>query len=186
MRTEVGIHRLVRNSPFGTNGRHTSFASVSVSPIVKDRTVVILPHDLKIESFRSSGPGGQSVNKTDSAIRITHLPSKITVQCQNERSQTRNREIALQLLSGKLAALQQAEEDSKKVIIRQSLGKNSFGDQIRSYVLNPYTLVKDVRTGLSSSNTEDILAGNIETFVDEALVGSIQSKMEMTLEELSE
>ncbi len=171
LRTEKGVHRLVRLSPFDANNRrHTSFASVEVSPYVDEPSKVeINDKDLKIDTYRSSGAGGQHVNKTDSAIRITHLPTGIVVQCQNERSQLQNKEMALKMLASKLTEKMLAEKEAEK---QKKLGENKkieWGSQIRSYVLHPYNLVKDHRTNLETANTKAVLDGDIQPFINEFL-----------------
>lgn len=166
LRSEVGTHRLVRISPFDANHRrHTSFAAVSVSPEVEEEEVVIEPKDLKIETKRASGAGGQYVNMTDSAVRVVHIPSGVVVNCQNERSQHQNREIAMRVLRSRLAALQ--DEERRRELEQLTGGKTdiTWGTQIRSYVLQPYQMVKDLRTGLETGKVQDILDGNLEPFV---------------------
>ena len=167
MKCEKGIHRLVRLSPFDANHkRHTSFATVSVVPLFeKDIDIEILDSDLKIDVYRSSGNGGQGVNTTDSAVRITHLPSKIVVTCQNERSQIQNKEEALRILKGKLLMLEKEKKDKELSIIKGEEVSNSFGYQIRSYVMHPYSLVKDHRSGFETSNVSKVLDGDIEEFI---------------------
>ena len=167
LKNEKGIHRLVRISPFDSNARrHTSFASISVTPVIDDKvTVDINPNDLKIDVFHSSGAGGQSVNTTDSAVRITHLPSGIVVTCQNERSQVQNKDKAMQILKSKLYEI---EEENKKNELKQLKGENqdiNFGSQIRSYVMHPYSLVKDHRTNTEETNVSKVLDGDIDKFI---------------------
>jgi peptide chain release factor 2 len=164
---EKGVHRLVRISPFDSqNRRQTAFAGVEVAPVVEDvGEVVIDPDDLQVDTYRASGAGGQHVNKTDSAVRITHRPSGIVVQCQNERSQGANKETAMKMLRAKLLAEQErrrAEEIAKEKGEAQDVG---WGSQIRSYVLNPYTMVKDVRTGHEVGNAQSVLDGDLDEFV---------------------
>lgn len=168
LKNEKGIHRLVRISPFDSNARrHTSFASISVTPVIDDKvTVDINPNDLKIDVFHSSGAGGQSVNTTDSAVRITHLPSGIVVTCQNERSQVQNKDKAMQILKSKLYEI---EEENKKNELKQLKGENkdiNFGSQIRSYVMHPYSLVKDHRTNIEETNVSKVLDGDIDKFIN--------------------
>jgi len=164
---ERGVHRLVRLSPFdAANRRQTSFAAVDVAPLVSDAVdVEILDRDLKVDTYRASGAGGQHVNKTDSAVRITHLPTKIVVQCQNERSQTQNRATAMALLRARLV---QAELERREAEAAKSRGESQsigFGSQIRSYVVHPYTMVKDLRTGYETGNAQGVLDGDIDGFI---------------------
>ena len=171
LRTERGVHRLVRISPFDAQARrHTSFASVDVIPEVEgDVGVVIDDKDLRIDTYRSSGAGGQHVNVTDSAVRITHLPTGIVVTCQNERSQHRNRDVAMQILRAKLVDRARKEADER---MAQEVGekkKIEWGSQIRSYVLAPYRLVKDHRTGLEVGDTDRVLGGDLDGFIRAAL-----------------
>ncbi len=170
LRSEHGVHRLVRISPFDQNHRrHTSFALVEVMPELDsgdEDAVVINPQDLRIDTYRSTGAGGQHVNKTDSAIRITHLPTGIVVTCQNERSQMKNREMAMKVLKARLFQRQQQEAAAQMDQIRGQLMPAEFGSQIRNYVLQPYTLVKDVRTGLEVGNAQAVLDGDIDLFVE--------------------
>ena len=168
LKNEKGIHRLVRISPFDSNARrHTSFASISVTPVIDDKvTVDINPNDLKIDVFHSSGAGGQSVNTTDSAVRITHLPSGIVVTCQNERSQVQNKDKAMQILKSKLYEI---EEENKKKELRELKGENqdiNFGSQIRSYVMHPYSLIKDHRTNVEETSVSKVLDGDIDKFIN--------------------
>jgi peptide chain release factor 2 len=170
LRSEHGVHRLVRISPFDQNHRrHTSFALVEVMPELEstdEAAVVINPGDLRIDTYRSTGAGGQHVNKTDSAIRITHLPTGIVVTCQNERSQMKNREMAMKVLKARLFQRQQQEAAAQLDQIRGQLLPAEFGSQIRNYVLQPYTLVKDVRTGLEVGNAQAVLDGEIDPFIE--------------------
>jgi peptide chain release factor 2 len=168
LKSENGIHRMVRISPFdATRRRHTSFASVSVIPEVDtDIKIEIDDKDLRIDTFRASGPGGQHVNKTSSAIRITHLPTGIVVQCQNEKSQHRNREMAMKVLNAKLYDLEKGKQDQKKQEMHNSQKDIAWGSQIRSYVFNPYTMVKDHRTNLEVGNVAGVMDGNIDMFID--------------------
>ena len=164
---ERGVHRLVRISPFDARGRrHTSFASVAVAPVIDDRVEVeIDDKDLKVDTYRASGAGGQHVNKTDSAVRITHLPTGIVVQCQNERSQHQNREVALRVLRARLFEL---EREKKELEIAAQSGEKAevgFGSQIRSYVLHPYKLVKDLRTGEQTADVDRVLDGDLDAFI---------------------
>jgi peptide chain release factor 2 len=170
MRSEHGVHRLVRISPFDQNHRrHTSFALVEVMPELEDAdasAVVINPQDIRVDTYRSTGAGGQHVNKTDSAVRITHLPTGIVVTCQNERSQMKNREMAMKVLKARLFQRQQQEAAEHLDQIRGQVMPAEFGSQIRNYVLQPYTLVKDVRTGLEVGNTQAVLDGEIDPFIE--------------------
>jgi peptide chain release factor 2 len=170
LRSEHGVHRLVRISPFDQNHRrHTSFALVEVMPELEssdEAAVVINPQDLRIDTYRSTGAGGQHVNKTDSAIRITHLPTGIVVTCQNERSQMKNREMAMKVLKARLFQRQQQEAAAQMDQIRGQILPAEFGSQIRNYVLQPYTLVKDVRTGLEVGNAQSVLDGEIDPFIE--------------------
>lgn len=167
LKAEKGVHRLVRISPFDANARrHTSFASLEVMPEIKDDvTVVINSDDIRVDTFRSSGAGGQHINKTDSAIRITHFPTGIVVTCQNERSQTQNREMAMTMLKSKLVELKEREAAEKAASIKGDLKKIEWGSQIRSYVFQPYTLVKDHRTGFENSDIQSVMNGEIEGFI---------------------
>lgn len=167
LKSERGIHRLVRISPFNANGkRQTSFASCDVMPdIEEDLGIDIRDDDLRIDTYRSSGAGGQHVNKTSSAIRITHLPTGIVVQCQNERSQLQNKDKAMKMLKAKLYLLKQQENAEKVSDIRGEVKDIGWGNQIRSYVMQPYTMVKDHRTNEESSNVSGILDGNIDSYI---------------------
>lgn len=171
LKAEKGVHRLVRISPFDSNARrHTSFASLEVMPELEELPeIVIKPEDLRIDTYRASGAGGQHVNKTDSAVRITHLPSGIVVACQNERSQIQNKETAMRMLYGKLAELREREEMEKLSSIRGEVKKIEWGSQIRSYVFQPYTLVKDHRTNFEKTNIDAVMNGDIQDFVVEYL-----------------
>lgn len=167
LKSERGVHRLVRISPFNSNGkRQTSFVSCDVMPdIEEDLDVEINPEDLRIDTYRSSGAGGQHINKTSSAVRITHIPTGIVVQCQNERSQFQNKERAMQMLKAKLYMLKQQENAEKISDIRGDVKEIAWGSQIRSYVLQPYTLIKDHRTGYESGNVGSVLDGGIDGFI---------------------
>ncbi len=167
LKGERGVHRLVRISPFDSGARrHTSFCSCDVSPEITDTTAVeIKDEDLKIDVYHSSGAGGQSVNTTDSAVRMTHLPTGIVVTCQNERSQIKNREVALKILKSKLLEREILERDEKLKALKGSQMGINFGSQIRSYVFCPYTLVKDHRTGFENNNVNDVMDGNVLPFM---------------------
>ena len=171
LKAEKGVHRLVRISPFDANKRrHTSFASLEVMPELQtDTEIVIEDKDLKVDTYRSSGAGGQHVNKTESAIRITHLPTGIVVACQNERSQIQNREQAMNMLRGKLAELKEREQMEEAASIKGEIKKIEWGSQIRSYVFCPYTLVKDHRTGFENPNVEEVMDGDIHPFIEDYL-----------------
>ena len=171
LKRESGIHRLVRISPFDSNKRrHTSFASVWVFPEVDDKIEIeINDADLRIDTYRASGAGGQHVNKTDSAVRITHIPTDIVVQCQSDRSQHKNKSNAMAMLKSRLYELElqkRKEEENKIHIEKKEIG---WGNQIRSYVLHPYKLIKDLRTNYETSNVKDILDGNIDKFLEKSL-----------------
>lgn len=178
LKSESGVHRLVRISPFdASRRRHTSFASVSVFPEVSDDIQLeIKESDLKIETFRSSGPGGQHVNKTETAVRITHLPTGIVVQCQNERSQYQNRMMALKILKAKLYELERQKRIQKWKEIHKNQKEIAWGNQIRSYVLQPYKLVKDHRTGLERGDTERVLDGDIDDFIEAYLYEQLKAQ----------
>lgn len=171
LKAEKGVHRLVRISPFDANARrHTSFASLEVMPEIDEvPDIVIRPEDLKIDTYRSSGAGGQHVNKTESAIRITHIPTGIIVACQTERSQIQNRETAMKMLYSKLVEKQELEEQEKLASIRGDVKKIEWGSQIRSYVFCPYTMVKDHRTNYETSDIQAVMNGDIQDFINEYL-----------------
>jgi peptide chain release factor 2 len=169
LKGESGVHRLVRISPFDAQSRrHTAFASVFVYPLVEDQDfdVEIEDKDLRVDTYRASGAGGQHVNKTDSAIRITHLPTNIVVQCQNERSQHRNREAAMKMLRTRLYHLRLEEEKARQQVLEDAKMKIDFGSQIRSYVLHPYTKVKDHRTEVEKGDARRVLDGDLKDFID--------------------
>lgn len=171
LKAEKGIHRLVRISPFDANSRrHTSFASVEVMPELEEAgKIEIKPDELKIDTFRSSGAGGQHINKTESAIRITHIPTGIVVSCQTQRSQIQNKEVAMKMLISKLAEKQEREEMEHLAQIKGEIKKIEWGSQIRSYVFCPYTLVKDHRTGCETSDIQAVMNGDIQEFLNSYL-----------------
>ena len=171
LKKEDGVHRLVRISPFDSGGRrHTSFASVEVLPeITDDIEIEINPDDLRVDTYRASGAGGQHVNKTSSAVRITHIPTNTVVACQSERSQIQNRETAMKMLKSKLLDLKEREHKEKIEDLKGEQRDIAWGSQIRSYVFCPYTLVKDHRTGYEVGNVQDVMDGNIDGFIEEYL-----------------
>ncbi len=175
LKAEKGVHRLVRISPFDANARrHTSFCSLDVMPeITQEVEIEIKPDELKVDTFRSSGAGGQHVNKTESAIRITHIPTGIVVACQNERSQIQNREMAMNMLKSKLIALKEEEMQNNISEIKGEIKKIEWGSQIRSYVFCPYTLVKDHRTNFENSNVDAVMDGSIKPFILDYLKKSL-------------
>lgn len=175
LKAEKGVHRLVRISPFDSSGRrHTSFASLDVTPIFGDgeNDLDIDMDEVRVDTYRSSGAGGQHVNKTSSAIRLTHIPSNIVVQCQNERSQLQNKETAMRMLKGKLLELQERARMEQMAQIKGDMKKIEWGSQIRSYVFQPYTLVKDHRTGAENGNIQAVMDGDIDQFIHAYLVQS--------------
>lgn len=176
LRAEGGIHRLVRKSPFDQNHRrHTSFASVFPLPDIEDDIEIELNDDeIRVDTFRASGAGGQHVNKTDSAVRMTHIPTGIVATCQNQRSQHRNREVARRILKAKLYELEEEKRREEKAKLEKTKKDVSWGHQIRSYVMHPYRMVKDHRTGMETSNIDDFLSGEIQEFIEEYLRKSSQ------------
>lgn len=169
LKAESGIHRLVRISPFDANKRrHTSFAAVTLTPEVEDAVITIDEKDLRIDTYRAGGAGGQHVNKTDSAVRITHIPTNIVVQCQNERSQTQNKQTAMKMLKAKLVEKQKEEQKAKDEAVERK--KIEWGSQIRSYVLHPYKMVKDHRTDYESPQPEQVLDGDLMPFIEQYLL----------------
>ncbi len=172
LRSERGVHRLVRISPFDSNARrHTSFASVSVMPDIEQEVEVeVRDEDLRVDTYRSGGAGGQHVNKTDSAVRLTHLPTGLVVACQNERSQHKNKARAMKLLKAKIYDLEMQKKRDEMTVIAGERKKIDFGSQIRSYVLQPYQLVKDVRTGEESGNPQAVLDGGLDPFIESYLL----------------
>jgi peptide chain release factor 2 len=179
-KTESGVHRLVRISPFDSNARrHTSFASVWVYPVIDDTIhVEINEKDLRIDTFRASGAGGQHINKTDSAIRITHLPTNIVVQCQTSRSQHKNRAEAYSMLRARLYEAELQRREEKADALNATKTDNAWGHQIRSYVLHPYQMIKDLRTAVETSDTQGVLDGNLEAFMSAALADKVKGKAE--------
>ncbi|MGN0324706.1 MAG: peptide chain release factor 2 [Lachnospiraceae bacterium] len=182
LKSEQGVHRLVRISPFNAQGkRQTSFVSVDVMPEIEgDAGIEIRDEDIRIDTYRSSGAGGQHINKTSSAIRITHFPTGVVVQCQNERSQHMNKDKAMQMLRGKLLAIKEAEEEAKLKGIQGDLKAIGWGSQIRSYVLQPYQMVKDHRTAEETGNADAVLDGDIDRFINSYLKKKSQGTLEQT------
>ena len=176
LQSERGIHRLVRISPFDSNGkRHTSFAAVYIDPLIDDDiSIEINESDLKIDTYRASGAGGQHVNKTDSAVRITHIPSNIIVQCQNQRSQLKNKNTAIKILKSRLYQLKLDERLNKKNELNSEKKEIAWGSQIRSYVFHPYNLIKDHRTKYETSNIQKVLDGNIDEYIKEYLLFNME------------
>ncbi len=179
LKVENGVHRLVRISPFNASGkRHTSFASVSVYPEVDDEIVIDIDEkDLRIDTYRASGPGGQHVNKTSSAVRITHLPTGIVVQCQQEKSQIRNRELAFKMLRSRLYQLEKAKQQEKMQRLHENKEEIAWGSQIRSYVMQPYQMVKDHRINLEVGNVSAVLDGDIDQFIQGVLLAEQQERV---------
>ena len=175
LKAEIGVHRLVRLSPFDANKRrHTSFASIFVYPEVDNEVEILVnANDLRVDTYRASGAGGQHVNKTDSAVRVTHIPSGIVVQCQSERSQRMNRENAMKILLSRLYQKKKQEEEQKLQELEKTKKDIAWGSQIRSYVFHPYNLVKDHRTKVETSNTQDVMDGNIDPFIQSFLMKKV-------------
>ncbi|MSP52119.1 MAG: peptide chain release factor 2 [Alphaproteobacteria bacterium] len=185
LKTETGVHRLVRISPYDANARrHTSFASVGVYPVIDEAiTVDIQEKDLRIDTYRASGAGGQHVNRTDSAVRITHVPTGIVVQCQTDRSQHKNKSAAMSMLKARLYELELQKRDQEKQALHDSKTEIGWGHQIRSYVLHPYQMVKDLRTGVETSNTQAVLDGALDPFMEaelKARVGGVRKAVAAT------
>lgn len=180
LKTENGVHRLVRISPFDSGARrHTSFASVSVSPVIEDEVDIdVEDKDIRVDTYRSSGAGGQHVNTTDSAVRITHIPTGIAVACQSERSQHQNRAHAMNMLKARLYEMEMQKREEEKAAAHGEKTEIGWGHQIRSYVLQPYQMIKDLRTGVESSNTQGILDGDIDMYLEAALSHKLGSKQE--------
>jgi peptide chain release factor 2 len=178
MKTETGVHRLVRISPYDSSARrHTSFASVGVYPVIDDRIAIeIEDKDLRIDTYRASGAGGQHVNRTDSAVRITHIPTNIVVQCQNDRSQHRNRATAMEMLKARLYERELAIREAQAQADHVAKTDIGWGHQIRSYVLQPYQMVKDLRTDVETSNTQGVLDGDLDDFMAAALAQRVKGK----------
>lgn len=178
LKTETGVHRLVRISPFDSSARrHTSFASVGAYPVIDESIdVEILDKDLRVDTYRASGAGGQHVNRTDSAVRITHLPTGIVVQCQNDRSQHRNRAMAMQMLKARIYEMELRRREEAAKAEHEAKSEIGWGHQIRSYVLQPYQMIKDLRTGVETSNTQAVLDGDLDDFMVAALAGQVRDK----------
>lgn len=178
LKTESGVHRLVRISPFDSNAkRHTSFASIGVFPVIDDNIdIEVEEKDLKIDTYRASGAGGQHVNTTDSAVRITHVPTGIVVQCQSDRSQHRNRATAHQMLKARLYEQELQKRETEAMEDNAAKSEMGWGHQIRSYVLHPYQMVKDLRTGVETGNTQSVLDGGIDLFLEGSLAARVQGR----------
>ena len=182
LKTESGVHRLVRISPYDSNARrHTSFSSISITPVIDDTIdVEILDKDLKIDTFRASGAGGQHVNKTESAVRFTHIPTGIIVACQQERSQHKNRAKAMEMLRGKIYEMELKKREDAVAAVDAQKTDIGWGHQIRSYVLQPYQMVKDARTGAETSQSGAVLDGDIDMFLQASLASRIKGRVEDT------
>lgn len=176
LKTENGVHRLVRISPFDSNARrHTSFCGVAVSPVIDDSIEIeINDKDLRVDTFRASGAGGQHVNKTDSAVRFTHIPTGVVVACQSSRSQHKNREEAMSMLRAKLYELELKKREEAADAVQAQKTDNAWGHQIRSYVLHPYQMVKDLRTGVETSDSQGVLDGDLDSFMSAALAEKVK------------
>lgn len=179
-KTESGVHRLVRISPFDSNARrHTSFASAWVYPVVDDNiNIVIEEKDVRVDTFRSSGAGGQNVNKVESAVRLTHIPTNISVACQNQRSQHQNREEAWKMLRARLYEHELRKQEEATDALNSQKTDNAWGHQIRSYVLHPYQMVKDLRTGAETSDTKGVLDGDLDMFINASLAARVKGNVE--------
>jgi peptide chain release factor 2 len=178
LKTESGVHRLVRISPFDSNARrHTSFASIWVYPVIDDTILIdIQEKDLRIDTYRASGAGGQHVNRTDSAVRITHMPTGIVVQCQNDRSQHRNRDTAMKMLKARIYEMELKKREAESQALNDSKTDIGWGHQIRSYVLHPYQMVKDLRTDVEIGNAQSVLDGNLDPFLQASLAQKVGNK----------
>lgn len=178
LKTETGVHRLVRISPFDSNARrHTSFASVSVSPVIDDSIdIVVEEKDIRVDTYRSSGAGGQHVNTTDSAVRITHIPTGIVAMCQNERSQHKNRAHAMELLKAKIYEMELRKKEEAAAAEHGEKSEIGWGHQIRSYVLHPYQMVKDLRTGVETTDSQGVLNGDLDRFLEASLAQQLDAK----------